>query len=189
MNDITMNQLKVIVEGAVRPVRASTCRKRRMREELLAHVSAAFEEEAKLSDERTALERTGQRFGNPNELAGQLQESVPASDGIHCLLDKLWFRPGEPKGRRLLRYGTLYSLILMVVLPTWYVWVQLSYWLARATQWPVEEPKLLGGPVLLLDVFFFALTSLILIWGLVSMDHEMTARIRSQQDWANLDID
>ena len=101
----------------------------------------------------------------------------------------MWFRPDEPKGRRVLRYATLYSLILMVLLPAWYVWVQVSFWLARVTQWPVEEPKLLGGPVLLLDVFFFALSAVILVWGLASLHHEMAARIRSQQDWASLNID
>jgi hypothetical protein len=124
MNDTTLNQLKVLIERAVRPVRASTSGKGKMRAELLAHVAAVFEEEEKLSDEQTALARTERRFGDPNELTGQLQESVPASDGIHCLLDKLWFRPGELRTRRVLRYVTFWSLILMVFLPTWYVWVQ-----------------------------------------------------------------
>ena len=45
MNESTLTQLKIIVERAVRPVRASTSRKRKMREELLAHVSGVFEEE------------------------------------------------------------------------------------------------------------------------------------------------
>ena len=39
MNESTLTQLKIIVERAVRPVRASISRKRKMREELLAHVS------------------------------------------------------------------------------------------------------------------------------------------------------
>ena len=46
MNDSTLTRLKVLVERAVRPVRASMSRKHKMREELLAHVSAVFEEEA-----------------------------------------------------------------------------------------------------------------------------------------------
>ena len=51
MNELTLTQLKIIVERAVRPVRASTARKRKMREELLAHVVGVFEEEgARLGD-------------------------------------------------------------------------------------------------------------------------------------------
>ena len=48
MNDCTLTQLKILVERVVRPVRASSERKRKMRDELLAHVSAVFEQEAKL---------------------------------------------------------------------------------------------------------------------------------------------
>ena len=66
MNDSTLTQLKILVERAVRPVRASSSRKRKMREELLAHVTSVFEEEvARLANEQTALEGTAQRFGNP----------------------------------------------------------------------------------------------------------------------------
>src|SRR6185369_12049910 len=46
MNDNNLIQLMTIVERAVRPVQASTSRKRKMREELLAHVTGVFEEEA-----------------------------------------------------------------------------------------------------------------------------------------------
>src|SRR5262249_61466072 len=87
MNESTLTQLKTLVERAVRPVRASMSRKRKMQEELLAHVSAVFEgEAARLLDEQAALERTAQRFGNPAELTGQLQTSVPTSD----FLQRLW---------------------------------------------------------------------------------------------------
>ena len=66
MNESTLTQLKIIVERAVRPVEASIARKRKMREELLAHVVGVFEEEsARLGDDRAALERTALRFGNP----------------------------------------------------------------------------------------------------------------------------
>lgn len=93
MNESRLTQLKTIVERAVRPVRASTLHKRKMREELLAHVSGVFEEEfTQLGDERAALERTTLRFGTPAEVTGQLQESVPASDRFI----RFWEgRPGE----------------------------------------------------------------------------------------------
>ena len=77
MNEPTLTRLKILVERAVRPVIASTARKRKMREELLAHVVGAFEEEAGLGDEQAALARTRERFGQAAELTGQLQASVP----------------------------------------------------------------------------------------------------------------
>jgi hypothetical protein len=190
MNEFSLTQLKIIVERAVRPVRASTLRKRKMREELLAHTCGIFEEEfAQLGNERAALDRTAQRFGKPNELTLQLQESVCASDGIHCLLDKLWFRSGESWGRRILRYGTWYMLILMIFLPAWFAWAQLCAWLVRAVEWPAEEVRLVGGPVLLLDWFFFAFSFLLLLCVLLSGNRAMTARFYSQQEWENLRVD
>ena len=38
MNDVTLKELKIVVEQAVRPVRATMARKRRIREELLIHL-------------------------------------------------------------------------------------------------------------------------------------------------------
>ena len=58
MNESIQIQLKILVERTVRSVRATIGRKRKMREELMAHLTAVFEEETKLGDERTALERT-----------------------------------------------------------------------------------------------------------------------------------
>jgi hypothetical protein len=83
MNESTLTQMMIVVERAVRPVWASSARKRKMREELLAHVVGVFEEEsAKLGDERAAVERTALRFGNPAEVMSQLQETVPARDAV-----------------------------------------------------------------------------------------------------------
>jgi ATP-dependent Clp protease ATP-binding subunit ClpC len=93
MNESTLTGLKIIVERAVRPVRASIARKRKMREELLAHVVGVFEEEAaRLGDDRAALERTALRFGDPTEVTSRLQESVPAGDRIARFFEG---RPGE----------------------------------------------------------------------------------------------
>jgi len=93
MNESTQAQLRIIVERVVRPVRTSMSRKRKMQEELLAHVTAVFEEEAaRLHDEQAALERTAQRFGNPTELTGQLQQSVPTSDFLQRFLEGVAFR-------------------------------------------------------------------------------------------------
>jgi hypothetical protein len=113
MNESTLTQLKIIVERAVRPVRASTPRKRKMREELLAHLSGVFEEEsARLGDDLAALERTAQRFGNPAELTSQLQETVPARDCIR----RFWEgRPGESTMRTALRLACVTMALALVI--------------------------------------------------------------------------
>jgi hypothetical protein len=83
MNEASLTRLKIIVERAVRAVRASTRRKRAMREELLAHVLGVFEEEsARLGDDRAALEWTALRFGDPTEVTSQLQATIPFGDRI-----------------------------------------------------------------------------------------------------------
>jgi hypothetical protein len=113
MNESTHRQLKIIVERAVRPIRASTSRKAKMREELLAHVVGVFEEEcARLGDERAALERTAQRFGNPAEVTRQFQESVPGRDTVR----RYWEgRPGEPVWRTAIRFAWVSGTFALVV--------------------------------------------------------------------------
>ena len=81
MDDLVLQELKRVVEEGVRPVRATMARKCRMREELLAHLAAIFEEEAgKLGDEQAALDQAKRRFGDPQELTEQLQQAVPRGD-------------------------------------------------------------------------------------------------------------
>ena len=96
MNDETLTRLKIIVEKTVRPVRASRLRKRRMREELLAHLAASLEEEMQTqgpADQQTAIARVEQRFGDPTELAPQLQESIPRRDWLTRFREEQEFRP------------------------------------------------------------------------------------------------
>ena len=113
MNESTLTGLKIIVERAVRPVQASISCKRKMREELLAHVSGAFEDElAHLQDEHAALERTLVRFGNPTEVMSELQDSVPVSDRLR------WFwegRPGESTLRCALRYVSMQAAVGLAI--------------------------------------------------------------------------
>jgi hypothetical protein len=92
MKEPTRTHLKIMVERAVRPVPVGTTRKLRIREELLAHVTAVFEEEVtRLGDEPAALQRTQERFGNPDELAGQLLKSVPAKDVSERFMERIVF--------------------------------------------------------------------------------------------------
>jgi hypothetical protein len=110
-----MRELRVHVERAVRPVRAFECRKLRTREELLAHLTSAYEEErACRSDDREALAEALRRFGEPAELTRELQASVPALERALCMplrgFDRLlpvgrliWEPPGLSGRRRALR--------------------------------------------------------------------------------------
>ena len=132
MNESTLTRLKIIVERAVRPVRASTSRKGKMREELLAHVVGVFEEEsAKLGDDRAALERTALRFGNPGEVTRQLQESVPARDAVR----RYWEgRPGEPAWRTAIRVAWVSGTFALVVA----VFVLASTTVRSVVEWAPE---------------------------------------------------
>jgi hypothetical protein len=146
MNESTLTQLKVIVERAVRPVQASVFCKRKMREELLAHVSAVFEEEAvKLGEERVALERTALRFGNPVELTSQLQESVSASDVILRLFESSSLQYSRSTFRLAVRNASV-ALFAFAVL-----FLSANSWHAKMNEWPF---------VLAIPVFVFCLTLL-----------------------------
>ncbi len=105
MNDATLRERNVIVERAVRPVRVSLARQRRIREKLLTHLVSIFEEQAEqLGDEGAALEQAKKRFGDPRERATQLQASVPRRDGLARLMEPfLNLRPGESVCRSAIR--------------------------------------------------------------------------------------
>jgi hypothetical protein len=96
MNDSALSELKAIVEQAVRPVRATFNRKRRMREELLAHLTSIFGEESERSGgEQAALRQAKQRFGDPNELTCELQQAVPRWDRLRSLLEQMGYQSSE----------------------------------------------------------------------------------------------
>src|SRR4051812_28893694 len=65
-----------IVERAVRPVRAGVKHKRKMREELLAHLGEIYQEELdRLHDSSAAMDASAARFGDSVELARDLDGS------------------------------------------------------------------------------------------------------------------
>jgi hypothetical protein len=72
-----------IVERAVRPVRADGRTRRKMRDELLAHLIAIYEEErARLSEPAAAMREAAKRFGSPDELSRELDRSQPIGGRI-----------------------------------------------------------------------------------------------------------
>jgi hypothetical protein len=117
MTQAESKDLKIVVEQVVRPIRASVGRKRKMREELLAHLEAVFvEESTKQREEGSALDRTKQRFGVLSELTKQLQNSVPSHDFIERTLESFAFRPGEPTVHRLVRYSLVWEVFAFIAL-------------------------------------------------------------------------
>jgi hypothetical protein len=122
MNDAILQELKTVVERAVRPVRATMTRKRRMREELLAHLMTIFDEEAeRLGDEQAALEQAKRRFGDPRELTGQLQQAVPRWDRCRSILENMGSQPDESAwhlaAKHLLVTFLIYGIALLAALP------------------------------------------------------------------------
>jgi hypothetical protein len=114
-----MKELMVHVERAVRAVHASPARKRRVRQELLAHLTGLVEEEkARGGDEGQALARALRRFGDPAGLSRDLQASVPR---LERWLSQLFFRgPGESGlryGARLAALGAAFVFVGLNALP------------------------------------------------------------------------
>jgi hypothetical protein len=137
MNESTLTRLKILVERAVRPVQATNYLKLKMREELLAHVTAVFEEEqARLGDEPLALERTAQRFGSPTELTGQLQQSVPASDRWGRALAHVFVGNDTSTLRLAFRYALFALLPATFLLVAYFVNDRMVEW-PIALAWPV----------------------------------------------------
>ena len=111
-----MNELMVHVERAVRAVHASPARKRRMRQELLAHLTGLVEEEkARGSDEQEALAGALRRFGDPAGLSQDLQASVPRLERWEAGVGKGFLRrPGETGLRHGARLAALGAAIMFV---------------------------------------------------------------------------
>ncbi|HZZ28421.1 MAG TPA: Clp protease N-terminal domain-containing protein [Pirellulales bacterium] len=105
------------VERAVRPVRTTIAHKRKMREELLAHLTAIYDEEfARSKNSTIAIQEAQRRFGNPAELAEELDAAVPRNEriGYHC---ERWFgwRPPETVNRYLMRQARLTFFIIAAI--------------------------------------------------------------------------
>jgi len=151
------------VERTVQPVRATKARKRRMREELLAHLVAIFEEEEEDGgDEQAALEQTKQRFGGPGELTGELQQTVTRRDRCRSILENMGHRPSESAWHLAARHFLVTLLVYLLWLPT------LMLFLGRLRNpFPVEAQHLVAlvlvGSVLLVALFNVIL-SVVLAW-------------------------
>lgn len=117
--------LMAVVERSVRPVRVSHDRKRRMREELLAQITASYEDErARCSDEWQAFDRARIRFGDPSALAVELARDVPRWNRLLYYLERLRYVPHESAWRfagkhfliHVLALGTAIGLVVPATL-------------------------------------------------------------------------
>src|SRR6478672_11130011 len=125
---IRIAQMK-IVERAVRPLQASTPRKRKMREELLTHLSAIYDQElVRLRNPTAALAAAAERFGNPDELAEQLQAVLPFYERIDFSIER-WFawRAPESVAKYALRQSVLAFGICATIFPLLFVGIILRY--------------------------------------------------------------
>jgi ATP-dependent Clp protease ATP-binding subunit ClpC len=111
---IRLLQMKV-VERAVRPVVANIHRKRRMRDEMLSHLSAIFDEElARSGDPVKAVNAAAQRFGDPSELTAELQATVPKLEQWEMRLEPIFgWRAPETVVRWMTRVAFQMGLVMM----------------------------------------------------------------------------
>lgn len=123
MNDTSLTRMKIAVERAVRPLLTRQTCKRRMRQEMLAHLIAVHAQEMKkLGNDEAATDHTLERFGDPQELLSQLQEGLRWWDRVGYRLDEIFEpKPGESTVRLAVRPFMFmllaYAVILAVMLP------------------------------------------------------------------------
>jgi hypothetical protein len=152
MNESTLIQLQIVVERAVRPVRAGARRKDRMREELLAHLTGIYDQErARLGDETAAREEAVRRFGKPAALARGLQESLTGKDRLTYFVERwIGWRARESAARHTYRLAvTVLVFLAAVTLPMVAVWVTERLVKQRGVQ---DLPRLLFNVAALLGM-------------------------------------
>jgi ATP-dependent Clp protease ATP-binding subunit ClpC len=129
---IRFNLMK-IVERAVRPVQASVQRKRKMREELFAHLTSIFEEElSRVKDPAAAVEAAARRFGEPAELAREINNSLPSHERLSSYFERwVLYRAPESAARYALRLAFYTFALLSGILGLVSAGVLLRYgWIA-----------------------------------------------------------
>jgi hypothetical protein len=112
---IRLLQMK-IVERVVRPLLANMQRKRKIRDELLAHLSAIYDEElTRCHDAEAAVAAAGKRFGDPAELTAELQPTVPRFERWESRLEPIFgWRAPESVVRWMARVAFQMGLVMMM---------------------------------------------------------------------------
>jgi len=112
-----MNELRIHVERAVRPIRATEATKLKMREELFAHLTAIYEEErARGADEPTAVALAKERIGTAAELTAELDATIPRNERWGAALERHLGRSSAKSDTHyVLRISCCYAAFLLVV--------------------------------------------------------------------------
>jgi hypothetical protein len=85
MNPDRLREFEAIASRIIQPILASPRRRRSMREEMLAHLCQAYEEElTRRGDDQAAADSARQRLGDADQLRRQLQASVPYFEHLFC---------------------------------------------------------------------------------------------------------
>jgi Clp amino terminal domain, pathogenicity island component len=119
-----MMQLK-LVERIVRPVRAGTRCKRKMREELLAHLTAIYDDElAHGHDPTTAMHESAIRLGEPRELTQELQSVQPLGERARYHFERwIGWRAPESGTRWMARLAFLLGALLVALNVLAAIWI------------------------------------------------------------------
>jgi hypothetical protein len=119
MNEIdsTPHALKIIVERAVRPVFTRLVHKRKLREELLAHVNGIYADElARRGNEAAAIEAARERFGPPEDLAAELAHGISRRQRVQIVFENLNWKPGDSLAHAFVKHVLLAVAMFLLVL-------------------------------------------------------------------------
>jgi hypothetical protein len=155
---IRREQMK-LVERTVRPVHASLAKKRKMREELLAHLTAIYEEELTRSDNPTvALQTAAERFGEPAVLADEFNSMLPWAERVNYFISRsLGWRPPESPAHYMLRVATGMTAFVVVFLFCCLLPAGLFLKDGWGAMLILMRPLVCMLPVLFVDSFLFGL--------------------------------
>lgn len=148
-------QLK-FVERIVRPVRCTTPRKRKMREELLAHLTAIYDEElSRHSDPDAAWRTAAERFGAPAGLTCELERALSWSERVGYFVERwVGWRPPETANRWMARVA-IQSAALFALMNVGAAAVMISNFGWSESVWIGMRPLLVV--LMLLPVLLFVL--------------------------------
>jgi hypothetical protein len=89
LSELVELALRKHVERAVRPVKATSQRKMKMREELLAHLTGIFAEEIECrGNEEAAIAASCERFGPPGEITAELDRSIGKAERLGWAIER-----------------------------------------------------------------------------------------------------
>jgi hypothetical protein len=159
-------QLMKQVERVVRPVRAGNARKMQVREELLAHLTALYEEEReRLRDDDAALSVAMARFGDPGDLAAELDAAVGPMQRMayysECyerwFVRRFEFRSGWPLWFNMARTGGNLSAAIILYFA---VAIGVSLWLI-----PERRHDTAFLPVMMKVVSLAVVSGCVILWA------------------------